>query len=144
MLLTYTEKTINRFIDKIFIDKKGCWIWTDVPNSGGYGTFSAERKHFLSHRFSYEVFKGPIPKGYQVHHQCYERRCVKPEHLEVMTRRENLMDEGSSTIIKDKAKQTHCINGHEFNEKNTRIRSNGCRQCRACDRERKRKKCLQT
>ena len=31
-----------------------------------------------------------------------------------------------------KREQTHCIHGHEFTLRNTRIRANGTRQCRAC------------
>lgn len=34
-----------------------------------------------------------------------------------------------------KARQTHCISGHEFTPENTIIKSNGCRQCRECRRE---------
>lgn len=32
-------------------------------------------------------------------------------------------------------KKTHCKNGHEFTEENTRILANGSRVCRACKRE---------
>lgn len=35
---------------------------------------------------------------------------------------------------------THCRNGHEFNEENTRISPKGYRQCRACDRDAARRK----
>lgn len=34
-----------------------------------------------------------------------------------------------------KAKQTHCIHGHEFTESNTIIKANGCRACRECRRQ---------
>jgi hypothetical protein len=33
-----------------------------------------------------------------------------------------------------KAKQTHCIHGHEFTPENTIVRPNGTRQCRECRR----------
>ena len=36
-------------------------------------------------------------------------------------------------IMRNRAK-THCINGHEFDEANTRIDSRGYRHCRACGR----------
>lgn len=39
-----------------------------------------------------------------------------------------------------KAKQTHCINGHEFTPENTIIKSNGCRQCRECRKAHDRKR----
>ena len=33
-----------------------------------------------------------------------------------------------------KAKQTHCLRGHEFNPENTYMKTNGTRACRACMR----------
>lgn len=37
---------------------------------------------------------------------------------------------------KGKAAQTHCIHGHLFDEANTKIRSNGTRECRQCSSRR--------
>lgn len=37
------------------------------------------------------------------------------------------------------ARRTHCANGHEYSPENTRICPDGGRDCRTCDRERKRK-----
>ncbi|MGS2646420.1 hypothetical protein [Streptosporangium sp. G12] len=34
--------------------------------------------------------------------------------------------------------RTHCKHGHLYDTKNTRVRTDGTRACRACDRERKR------
>lgn len=36
--------------------------------------------------------------------------------------------------------RSHCKNGHEFNEANTRLHRDGWRQCRACERNRKDKR----
>jgi len=36
--------------------------------------------------------------------------------------------------------QTHCLHGHEFNAANTYVRPEGWRICRACMRERWRRK----
>lgn len=33
---------------------------------------------------------------------------------------------------------THCVNGHEFTDENTRVNGRGDRACRACDRDRAR------
>lgn len=43
-----------------------------------------------------------------------------------------------------KASQTHCINGHEFDEKNTGRKSNGTRFCRECRRAFDRKRTATT
>lgn len=38
----------------------------------------------------------------------------------------------------ERARQTHCIRGHLFDELNTRRRANGTRACRECLRDRER------
>lgn len=43
-----------------------------------------------AHRTAYELFVGPIPEGLELHHQCRNRGCVNPDHLEPATRQENL------------------------------------------------------
>ena len=42
--------------------------------------------------------------------------------------------------IKDLPRPTHCKQGHEFNEKNTRTYPSGYRECRVCDKEKSRRK----
>lgn len=71
-----------------------CWVWTAHVNKGvGYGQFSP--KHGVqvgAHRFAYELTNGPIADGYEVHHRCHTRRCVRPEHLAAATRSENMAE----------------------------------------------------
>jgi DNA-binding XRE family transcriptional regulator len=38
------------------------------------------------------VFKGPIPAGLQVRHQCHNRICCNPKHLLVGTHQDNKDD----------------------------------------------------
>jgi hypothetical protein len=104
-----------------------CWIWT-AAKTFGYGTFSLKPGHTVrAHRFSYEQTYGPIPEGLQLDHLCRIRHCVNPEHLEAVTGKTN-MERGQQ------ARKTHCDSGHPFNVLNTRIRSNGTRRCRHCER----------
>lgn len=89
----------ERFWEKI--DLSGdCWIWTLAPNGraggygrgGGYGRFTVSYKphvRVLAHRFAYEQLVGPIPEGMELDHLCRNTRCVRPEHLEPVTMREN-------------------------------------------------------
>jgi hypothetical protein len=72
------------------IDKKtGCWNWIGAK-SQGYGVMRKEKKTVLAHRYNYEEKKGKIPKGMFIDHLCRNPTCVNPDHLEVVTPRENV------------------------------------------------------
>lgn len=73
------------------IDKRReapCWRWTGMTTGTRrvYGIYCSHR----AHRVVYEALIGPIPKGLQLDHLCRNTRCVNPEHLEPVTREENL------------------------------------------------------
>jgi hypothetical protein len=52
----------------------------------GYGRYGP----LYAHRLSWEYAHGaPVPDGMVIDHTCFERRCVNPEHLQVVTMAEN-------------------------------------------------------
>lgn len=69
-----------------------CWIWTG-PTVGKpgfeYGQVQHQKKRWYIHRFAYEVFVGPIPEGHQVDHKCHVKLCLRPDHLQAATARQN-------------------------------------------------------
>ncbi len=67
----------------------GCWLWTRALDRGGYGLCWADGRHYRAARLAYEVFVGPIPLGYQIHHTCPNRNCINPDHLEPKELREH-------------------------------------------------------
>ena len=85
---TATKNTEQFFFGKV---KKTntCWIWNGCVRNG-YGLFRYKEKVIGAHRFSYELLRGPIPKGLQLDHLCRVRNCVNPNHLEPVTQAENL------------------------------------------------------
>lgn len=106
----------------------GCWLWVGfVHPKHGYGSYRADGGTRLAHRVSYERVNGPIPDGKDLDHLCRVRSCVNPDHLEPVTRRENLK---RSPIWS--GNQTHCVNGHEFTEENTHRHEGHRRRCREC------------
>lgn len=110
-----------------------CWLWVASKNQYGYGSYRLNGRGYLAHRMAYELLRGPIPDGYDLDHLCRIHACVNPDHLEVVTRRENTA-RGVNHLLRRTA--THCKRGHAFDATNTRLTKGGHRQCRACARER--------
>lgn len=127
--LLVTEKQINSFFSKVQ-KTETCWIWT--ANKTGqkkpYGRFwTGYPQGVTAHRFSYELHnKTTIPKGLFIDHLCRNPSCVNPDHLEVVTNRENVLRGKLPNLEK-----TCCKRGHKFTEENT-YRHSGKRHCRAC------------
>lgn len=111
----------------------GCWEWTAGQRGWpGYGNFSFGPRPsttIYAHRFAYRQLVGPIPPWLQIDHLCRNRRCVNPNHLELVTSQENI--KRGLTGIKSLQK-THCPKGHPYSRENTYHDQNGWRKCRKC------------
>jgi len=133
-------KSPERFWSKV--DKNGpvpayrpdlgqCWVWT-AGTSKGYGKFWDGRRS-QAHRFSYEMHRGAIPDGLDLDHLCRVRNCVNPDHLEPVTRAENIRrgETGKLVGARQRAK-THCPRGHPYSGPNLFVETSGARACKAC------------
>jgi HNH endonuclease len=134
------QNTLQRFWRFVEINADGCWQWTGAirsgtsGNGGGYANFHAidhtGARHRYAHRFAYSAFRAAIPRKMDMDHLCRNRACCNPDHLEVVTHRENIR-RGEGPVGENGAK-THCKRGHPFDEANTWRDKNGGRYCRAC------------
>ena len=132
-------------MERVTVLPNGCWEWTGATNEDGYGVIGAGGGLGLKtvHKLSYELHKGPVPKGMVVDHQCHNdsgckggktcphRRCCNPVHLKAKTRKQNTL-EGEGFTAKNAAK-THCSTCQfELTGDNVIINAAGSRVCRNC------------
>lgn len=77
---------------KFVVDDNNCWVWTAYCDRNGYARIydrDAQRIEW-AHRWSYRFHKGPIPHRWEIDHTCQNTRCVNPEHLDAVTRKEHV------------------------------------------------------
>lgn len=138
----------ERLLARTVLGPGGCLLWQGATTGNGYGALARGTRgksgyqRWLAHRYAYTIMVGPIPAGLDLDHLCRVRHCINPEHLEPVTRRENLLR--GQTTTAERAAQTSCINGHPFDEANTYRRNDGrndhTRRCRACHRDEERRR----
>lgn len=133
-----------RFEDKVLrIPESGCWIWTGTVDGSGYGGIKIRGKLTKAHRLSYEHYVGKIQPELEIDHLCRVRCCVNPEHLDQVTRSENLKRSPILNRTHRKDIDESCVNGHSWTPENTYINDKGhrfCRKCRAeCEKQRRAK-----
>jgi hypothetical protein len=109
------EKEIKRF-NSFWENKNGCHLWKGYLDKDGYGTFYFRKKGRRAHRVAYYFVNGDIPDDMVVDHICRNRNCVNQEHLKLVTKRENNLN-NSLSVGAVNFHKTRCKNGHKFDKK---------------------------
>lgn len=87
---------VDRFLRQTARSTTGCLVWTGGTDRYGYGkmTFRREgrRRYWPAHRFAFVLKEGPwtLTPELDLDHTCRSILCVTPEHLEAVSREENL------------------------------------------------------
>jgi hypothetical protein len=116
-----------RFFTKI--DATGpCWEWTGAL-SFGYGRFRDGKLVVQAHRWAWKRLVGEIDDDLDLDHLCRNRKCCNPDHLEPVSRQENLRRGAQGG-------KTRCVRGHAFSGENLYV-NKGKRYCVTCLRIRK-------
>lgn len=92
------EERFNRYtkVD----DETGCWNWIGggsgkdydrESGKGGYGQLRVHGKYWMAHRWAYEQKHGvTLTAEDTIDHLCRNTRCCNPDHLERVSRAENI------------------------------------------------------
>jgi hypothetical protein len=84
---------IERFHSKYLInDETGCWEWKKPNLYHGYGEIRIKGKTIKAHQFSYQHYNGPLVEGLIICHNCFNKKCVRPDHLRQDTLSSNSLD----------------------------------------------------
>jgi hypothetical protein len=125
-----TNQQIKEYIMKrITIKDGGCWEANLAPNGKGYVVVNINSRTWRLHRLSYTTYKGDI-EGKILDHLCRNRKCVNPEHLEIVTNQVNVQRGFDA-----RGSKKFCKRGHEYTPENTIVykgdgRNKECRTCR--------------
>ena len=104
--------SITRF-EKHIRKTQGCWLWLGGTKGPGYGVFRWNSSRVISaHKASYLLYKGIVPEGLFVCHNCNNPSCVNPDHLRVDTPKSNTKDMYERGTA-------HLVVGHRVNNKLT-------------------------
>lgn len=117
----------ERVFGRGFEDGNGCWVWTGGRDSYGYGSLSFGNKTYKSHRVAYQYMTAEIGPELSLDHLCRNTLCFNPEHLDPVTRGENVLRGNAGPV-------SHCKRGHPATPENRRPVNNGGTACRVCDR----------
>ena len=105
-----TSKIRKRFWQKVE-KTDSCWVWRAGVDRNGYGKFQVEGRNMFAHRVSFILSGRNISNGLVIDHICRNQRCVNPDHMEVVTRQENVrrgnsvkVDRSKIEVIKEKYK----------------------------------------
>lgn len=107
----------NKLSERLLEVESGCWEYVGGRTGAGYGYYCEGRAYQRgAHVVSYEIEKGPVPKGMFVLHSCDNPVCCRPDHLFLGTLQDNKNDE----ISKGRHVYGERVGNHKLTENEVR------------------------
>jgi hypothetical protein len=93
-------RLIRRLLEAVKVDANGCFLLSPHGGARYRSTIIRGRGKVLVHRLSYELFRGPIPSGCEVCHECDIPLCINPAHLFIGTHTDNMRDASAKSRMR--------------------------------------------
>ncbi len=133
----------EKLIGRIFPEPNtGCWLWGGPVNAKGYGMHSYRRDGkwtvTTAHRAVYGMLRGIVPRNLVTDHLCRVRSCVNPDHIRVVTDRENVLFNSVGKAAQNHAKSCcpKCSREYTAESRMRGGKQSQHRRCRPCNAER--------
>jgi hypothetical protein len=88
------ERIREKVLARVLIDEMtGCWVWqgpdSGTGRGGGYPRMSLDGGTVAVHKVMWIIENGPVPPRKQLDHECVQRMCVNPIHIQLVTHKRN-------------------------------------------------------
>ena len=124
----------DKIMSRSTVTDTGCIVWQGAA-SRGYGNIRNPKGSTLVHRIVWEEANGPIPDGLTIDHLCLTKRCVNVQHMEIVTRAENVR---RAAPWKRHEARSNCPKGHPYSH-TIQVRGGTERRCHECHRDAQRR-----
>lgn len=98
------------------IEANGCWRWVRGTTTTGYGHFHFKGRYYQAHRLMYTLLRGPV-LTVDMDHLCRNRWCVNPDHVEPVSRAENVRRGSGARLDAGRVRQIHSLRAQGMSQR---------------------------
>jgi len=85
----YVRGTISERLAAWSEERDGCLVYAGKLNYAGYARIYTPDGPRYAHRLVYQIAHGPVPDEMRVDHMCHNRACIRLDHLQLVTQKQN-------------------------------------------------------
>lgn len=92
------KKLLEQLLEQRTIDDGECLIWQSALCGSGFPCCKVDGRYVSVRRWIYEQIKGSIPNKMYVVTTCRDKKCVNPDHMQIMSQSEYKLMIGYSSV----------------------------------------------